>query len=120
HLTGRKERVESTRDARQSTYAAPAVEGAPQTQVNVAVNGSAGSGRPERSGPGEESGESQTVIADNTYERTAPREATLADRQTTRDLERLFGRPLRIAGARLADQRVVAQLIADQPLDHFI
>ncbi len=45
---------------------------------------------------------------------------TLADRQTVRDIERLFGRPLRVGGAKLADQRVVAQLIADRPADHFI
>jgi hypothetical protein len=35
----------------------------------------------------------------------------LADRQTVRDVERLFGRPLRHGGAKLADQRVFTQLI---------
>jgi hypothetical protein len=37
-----------------------------------------------------------------------------------RDVERLFGRPLRDAGAALADQKVAAELIADKPLDEFI
>jgi hypothetical protein len=41
------------------------------------------------------------------------------DKQTVRDVERLFGRPLRAGGARLADQRVAASLLADKPLDHF-
>jgi hypothetical protein len=45
---------------------------------------------------------------------------TLADKQTTRDVERIFGRPLRDAGATLADQKVAAQLIGDKPLDEFI
>lgn len=35
----------------------------------------------------------------------------LADKQTVRDVERLFGRPLRHGGATLADQRVATQLI---------
>ncbi len=36
-----------------------------------------------------------------------------ADKETTRDLERLFGRPLRIAGANLTDRSVALQLIAE-------
>jgi hypothetical protein len=44
----------------------------------------------------------------------------LADRQTVRDLERLFGRPLRAGGAVLVDQRVVASLLEDAPLDRFL
>ncbi len=59
--------------------------------------------------------------SENTYRtdgvKTVP---TLADRQTVRDVERLFGRPLRAAGASLVDQRVATQLIADRPLAEFI
>ncbi|HEX4647128.1 MAG TPA: hypothetical protein VH598_16110 [Verrucomicrobiae bacterium] len=40
-------------------------------------------------------------------EKPAP---TLADRQTVRDVERLFGRPLRAAGASLVDQQAARQL----------
>jgi hypothetical protein len=40
-------------------------------------------------------------------EKPAP---TLADRQTTRDVERLFGRPLRAAGASLVDPQTARQL----------
>lgn len=57
---------------------------------------------------------------DNTYRADGKPEPTLADKQTARDVERLFGRPLRSAGASLADQRVGAQLIADKPLEELI
>ena len=50
-------------------------------------------------------------------EKTPP---TLADKQTVRDVERLFGRPLRQAGASLVDQKVAAQLIADKPITDFV
>jgi predicted small lipoprotein YifL len=57
---------------------------------------------------------------ENTYRADGKTAPTLADRQTTRDIERLFGRPLRAGGASLADQRVAAQMIADRPLSEFI
>lgn len=119
-LSGRTERVESESDERSSTHAAPPANAAPQTQVNVAVEGRAGSDSPATYGPGETSGRRERVTADNIYTRNESTAPTLADRQTVRDLERLFGRPLRIAGAQLADQRVVASLIADQPLDQLL
>jgi len=58
--------------------------------------------------------------ADNSYRADGKSEATLADKQTVRDVERIFGRPLRAAGATLTDQKVATQLIADKPLDEFI
>lgn len=66
------------------------------------------------------SSKTDTVKAENTYTAATPATITLADRQTVRDIERLFGRPLRVGGAKLADQRVAAQLIADRPTDHFL
>ncbi|MFO1476679.1 MAG: hypothetical protein U1F98_08515 [Verrucomicrobiota bacterium] len=45
---------------------------------------------------------------------------TLADKQTVRDVERLFGRPLRAAGASIVDQKVAAELIADRPITEVI
>ena len=36
-----------------------------------------------------------------------------------RDVERLFGRPFRAAGAQLADPKVAASLLADKPVDTF-
>ncbi|GEM_PF-753345 len=56
----------------------------------------------------------------NTYRSDGKAAPTLADRQTVRDVERLFGRPLRAAGASLADQRVASQLIADRPVAELI
>jgi hypothetical protein len=41
---------------------------------------------------------------------------TLADRQTIRDVERLFGRPLRMGGVTLADQAVATQLLSNRSL----
>lgn len=40
---------------------------------------------------------------------------TLADRQTVREVERLFGRVFRNAGAQLADQKAASALATDQP-----
>jgi hypothetical protein len=56
----------------------------------------------------------------NTYVADTKPQPTLADKQTARDVERLFGRPLRAAGATLTDQKVAAQLIADRPMAEFI
>lgn len=119
-LTGRKEHVETERDERSSTHAGAPTSAQPQTQVNVAVSGNAGDNTSTAYGPGEVRGSRERVSADNTYERTDSAAPTLADRQTVRDVERLFGRPLRIAGAQVADQRVVASLIADRPLDELL
>jgi hypothetical protein len=69
---------------------------------------------------GTDAGTTVRSTSDNTYRSDGKPEQTLADRQTVRDVERLFGRPLRAAGASLADQRVATQLIADRPLDEFI
>jgi hypothetical protein len=67
-------------------------------------------------------GNSTTVIssADNNYRPSDKPAPTLADKQTVRDVERIFGRPLRAAGANLADQQVAAELIADKPLTEFV
>jgi len=53
---------------------------------------------------------------ENTYSAGEEAKAlTLADQQTVREIERLFGRVFRNAGAKLADQRAAAALLADQP-----
>jgi len=46
--------------------------------------------------------------------------ATLADQQTVREIERLFGRAFRHAGAQLADQQVAASLLPDEPGAHLV
>ena len=60
----------------------------------------------------ESAGEKETVKAENRYRNSERKEPTLSDRQTVRDVERLFGRPLRLAGASLADQRAASQLMS--------
>jgi hypothetical protein len=65
-------------------------------------------------------GSSVRSVGENTYRADGKSEPTLADKQTVRDVERLFGRPLRTAGASLVDQKVASQLIADKPVAEFI
>ena len=125
-LTARTEKTETVQSEKKSTFEAdpnapkPAA-GTVQTQVNVAIKGNAG-GSDSAATPGKGTGESKTskVSAENTYAAGDKTSATLADRQTVREIERLFGRPFRYAGATLADQKVAASLIADKPIDHFV
>lgn len=124
-LTGRTEKTESTLSEKKSNYesdpnAKPAGAAA-QTQVNVVVNGNTG-GNEAANPHGKGSSEARTtkVSGENTYTAGEKSTATLADKQTVREVERLFGRPFRMAGASLADQKVAASLIADKPLDHFV
>jgi hypothetical protein len=51
------------------------------------------------------------VTGENRYENTSRKTLSVEDRQTVRDVERLFGRPLRMAGVALADQRLATQLM---------
>ncbi|HEY0946021.1 MAG TPA: hypothetical protein VGD81_12170 [Opitutaceae bacterium] len=126
-MTGRKERTESVQGTSQSSFEAdpnapkPESAGTPQTQVNVAIGGGTAGGAAHATNPGKGASEASgtRVSAENTYTYKDRENPALADKQTVRDIERLFGRPLRAAGAKLADQRVAAQLIADKPLDHF-
>ena len=66
------------------------------------------------------SGQTEKSTTKNTYRVTDRKPAQLADKQTVRDVERLFGRPLRMGGATLVDQRVATQLIGDKPLESFM
>lgn len=61
-------------------------------------------------------GITKKTAGENRYRRTERKEPALADKQTARDVERLFGRPLRLAGVSLADQRVATQLISDRAI----
>ncbi len=55
----------------------------------------------------------------NIYRVRERKETPLADRQTVRDVERLFARPLRMAGVHVADQRIATQLIGGKVGDGF-
>lgn len=127
-LSGRTEKTESTLSEKKSNFEGdpngpkPATTASsPQTQVNVVVNGSTGArDDAARHGKGASESKNTTVSAQNTYTAGDKAAPTLADKQTVREVERLFGRPFRMAGAALADQKVAASLIADKPLDHFV
>jgi hypothetical protein len=115
-LTARTEQTENSRSTVNSTI--EAASSSPNSVTvnaggNVTVNGSSIS-----PGKGKISTSSEKVSNENKY-RIQERESKLADRQTVRDVERLFGRPLRAAGASLADQGVATQLIADKPIRSF-
>lgn len=71
----------------------------------------------ESTSEGKDSAPAKTtdVSGENTYEATDVSKPTLADQQTVREVERLFGRVFRNAGARLADPRAAAALLGDQP-----
>ena len=65
-------------------------------------------------------GEEPTTTSDKSGENTyaageAAKAPTLADQQTVREVERLFGRVFRHAGARLADHRVATTLLNEEP-----
>ncbi len=65
-------------------------------------------------------GTSERVVGENTYEYRGGTNSSLADKQTVRDVERLMGRPLRLGGARITDQRVATQLLADRSVQEFL
>jgi hypothetical protein len=56
----------------------------------------------------------------NTYKQHEGAAPTLADQQTVREVERLFGRAFRNAGAQLADQKVAMSLLPDEPGAHLV
>ena len=58
---------------------------------------------------------STKTSGENTYVAKDAPAPTLADQQTVREIERLFGRAFRNAGAQLADQKVAAALLPGQP-----
>lgn len=117
-LSGRTERTETTRNSLDGNFDPKgAGTGNP---VNITAGGSVNvnSGAPIIAGSGNITSRTDKVTNENTY-KLNERQATLADRQTVRDLEILFGRPLRAAGAKLADQRTASQLIGDRPIKEF-
>lgn len=56
----------------------------------------------------------------NTYKARDTAAPTLADQQTVREIERLFGRAFRNAGAQLADQKVATSLLPEQAGAHLV
>jgi len=111
-MTARKERVETFRTDLTST--SPSTSGPLGQNVTVVGNASVDQT------PVPLKGTSERVTGESQYQHTAPTNAPLSDRQTVRDVERLMGRPLRLGGARIADQRVATQLLADRSVQEFL
>lgn len=65
-------------------------------------------------------GTTERVTAENTYRREAAKPVELADKQTVRDVERLFGRPFRMGGAKLADHRIASQLLQGHSIQELL
>lgn len=114
-LKKQTERTETVRTETKSDVETPATP-ATQSQVNVQVN-SSGSSAPVIAGKGSTQSLTEKTTAENVYEAKAATALTLADRQTIRDVERLFGRPFRVAGAVLADQGTATSLLAGKPFN---
>jgi hypothetical protein len=105
--TEKYEKIEST--AKNDMEHVPAA-GTPQTQINVAVGGN-NSSATTPTGKGTAESSVTKTTGENTYQWKDPTKPTLADRQTVREIERLFGRAFRNAGAKLADQKNAASLL---------
>lgn len=98
-------------------------DGAPRIVIYVnralidTSNGLALTGRTEQF---EKSDSSVKTSGTNTYKQKEATAPTLADQQTVREIERLFGRAFRHAGAQLADQKVATALLPEEPGAHLV
>jgi hypothetical protein len=111
-LVGRTEKVDSLK----SDLTPTGTPGAGPLGQNVTVVGNVtGEGQPLAA-----KGTRDRLTAENSYQHKERPAAVLADRQTVRDVERLMGRPLRLGGAKLTDQRVATQLLADRRVEDFL
>ncbi len=68
----------------------------------------------------EKTNEQLKTSGTNTYKAKETAAPTLADQQTVREIERLFGRAFRHAGAQLADQAVAASLLPETAGAHLV
>ena len=121
-LTGRTEKTQQNKTDISSNYKAEtnAPAGSNNGQAippasNVTIVGNVGGRNLNYPGSGDVKTSSDKVTTENKYSAKERNHGSLADKQTVRDVERLFGRPLRMAGVNLADQKVASQLLADLP-----
>lgn len=68
----------------------------------------------------EQSGSTRKSTGTNSFRAKEAPAPSLADQQTVREVERLFGRAFRHAGAQLADQAVAAALLPEKPGQHLV
>lgn len=115
-LAGRDETVVTTkRDASKDIPAAPEGEG----DAAGGKDGTTSSGTETVTTKAGVSSNEKKVAHVNRYERVDREEDSFEYKQMVRDVELMFGRRLRSAGASLADQRTATQLLADRNLRDF-
>ncbi len=125
-LTNRIQRSEVARSKTLSDYQADgkAPKEAFQQGAGTTITGAkvsvSGGGVPTAAaiqpGKGSVETESSKTTHEEAYRLQSRPGQTLADKQTVRDIERLFGRPLRMCGVKLADQKVATQIVSEQAL----
>lgn len=87
---------------------------------SAAVGAALGITNADKIPPGTYSKITENVSVSQTIKEREKLEATLADKQTVRDIERLFGRPLRAAGATIADQTIAVQMMDGRPIQDIL
>ncbi|MEY4388072.1 MAG: hypothetical protein RLY20_3355 [Verrucomicrobiota bacterium] len=121
-LSGRSESTSASRGSVKSNFEPGASGDGKPVNITagggVVVKGDVGGG--VHLGKGEGSHEHEKVNASNSYRFKDKTQLTVEEKQNVRDVERTFGRPIRSAGAKLADQRVATQLIGDKPIQNFV
>jgi hypothetical protein len=98
-------------------------DGAPRVVIYVnraLIDTASGLKLADRTEQFEKTNDSSKTSGTNTYKQKDGTAATLADQQTVREIERLFGRAFRNAGAQLADQKIAASLLPDEPGAHLV
>ena len=98
-------------------------DGAPRVVIYVnraLIDTSSGLKLTERVEQFEKADAVRKTTGTNTYKAKEAVAPTLADQQTVREIERLFGRAFRHAGAQLADQKVAAALLPETPGAHLV
>jgi len=115
-LTGRTEKTESSKGSISGDNVSGAVAITSEVKVNADAKAGDGVLRTNKNGV---VFKTQKASNENLYRIQERKDMTLADRQTVRDVERIFGRPLRMAGVSLADQRTATQLADGQALSPY-
>lgn len=96
-------------------------DGAPRIVVYVnraLIDTASGLKLTERMENFEKSDAALKTSGSNTYKAKDAAAPALADQQTVREIERLFGRAFRHAGAQLADQKIAASLLPEEAGAH--
>lgn len=115
-LSNRVQRTEVNRSKASSDYKADTSAPKEAFPQGSASKRAAADSRLQPGKGGAESEVEKTSREESFHNQPKPAAPSLADKQTLRDIERLFGRPLRMCGARLADQKVATQILGDAAL----